>query len=70
MTAVEPSNVVPDAAPDPELLSVSALVVVPPPPAGVAQVPSPLQKVDEDAPVPEFRFVTGRFPVTPVASDI
>ena len=36
-----------------------------PPPAGVAHDPSPRQKVDEDALVPEFRFVTGRFPVTP-----
>jgi len=33
-------------------------------PAGVAHVPSPLQKVLEDADVPEFRLVTGRFPVT------
>jgi hypothetical protein len=32
----------------------------------VDQVPSPRQKVLEDALVPEFRFVTGRFPVTPV----
>ena len=33
---------------------------------GVAQVPSPLQKVVLDALVPLLRFVTGRFPVTPV----
>ena len=37
-----------------------------PPPAGVAQVASPLQKVVLEADVPLFRFVTGRFPVTPV----
>ena len=37
-----------------------------PPPAGVAHVPSPRQNVVPDAPVPELRFVTGRFPVTPV----
>jgi hypothetical protein len=40
-------------------------VIVLPPPEGVAHVPSPRQKVDEDALVPEFRLVTGRFPVTP-----
>ena len=34
--------------------------VPPPPPAGVAHVPSPRQKVVEDAPVPLLRFVTGR----------
>ena len=38
-------------------------------PEGVAQVPSPLQNVEDDAEVPELRFVTGRFPVTPVAKD-
>ena len=42
------------------------VVLPPPPPAGVAHVPSPRQNVVEDALVPEFRFVTGRFPVTPV----
>ena len=31
-----------------------------------AQVPSPRQNVDALADVPEFKFVTGRFPVTPV----
>ena len=41
----------------------------PPPPAGVAHVPSPLQKVEADALVPEFRFVTGKFPVTSVESE-
>jgi hypothetical protein len=43
-------------------------ILLPPPPAGVAHVPSPLQKVTDDALVPEFRFPTGRFPVTPVVS--
>lgn len=33
---------------------------------GVDHVPSPRQNVVDDADVPEFRFVTGRFPVTPV----
>lgn len=33
-------------------------------PAGVAHVPSPLQKVELEAEVPLFKFVTGRFPVT------
>jgi hypothetical protein len=37
-----------------------------PPLAGVAQVPSPRQKVVADALVPPLRFVTGRLPVTPV----
>ena len=37
-----------------------------PAPAGVAQVPSPRQKVEAEAAVPLLRFVTGRFPVTPV----
>ena len=44
------------------------LTVPPPVPAGVAQVPSPRQNVVDDAEVPEFRFVTGKFPVTPVES--
>jgi hypothetical protein len=39
-----------------------------PPPAGVAQVPSPRQNVELLAEVPLLRFVTGRFPVTPVVS--
>ena len=38
----------------------------PPPPDGVAQVPSPRQKVEDDALVPLFKLPTGRFPVTPV----
>lgn len=32
-------------------------------------MPSPRQKVEELADVPLFRFVTGRFPVTPVESE-
>ena len=40
-------------------------VTVPePPPAGVAQDPSPRQNVELDAPVPLLRFPTGRLPVT------
>jgi len=35
---------------------------------GVAQVASPRQKVKEVAPVPPFKLVTGRFPVTPVVN--
>ena len=34
---------------------------------GATQVPSPRQKVEEEALVPELRLVTGRLPVTPVA---
>jgi hypothetical protein len=37
-----------------------------PDPVGDAHVPSPRQKVEEEAEVPLFKFVTGRFPVTPV----
>lgn len=44
------------------------VAVTVPEPAGVAHVPSPRQKVDADALVPELRFVTGRFPVTPVVN--
>ena len=40
--------------------------VTPLDPEGVAQVPSPRQKVVDDAPVPLLRLVTGRLPVTPV----
>jgi len=43
----------------------STLVTVPDP-AGVDQMPSPRQNVDALADVPEFKLVTGRFPVTPV----
>ena len=45
------------------MVSVAPAVTLPDP-AGVAQVPSPRQNVVEDADVPEFRLVTGRFPVT------
>ena len=45
-----------------------AVIVPPPPPAGVAHVPSPRQNVVDDAPVPLLRLVTGRLPVTPVLS--
>ena len=37
---------------------------VPPEFGGTAQVPSPRQNVVAEAPVPLFRFPTGRFPVT------
>jgi hypothetical protein len=37
-----------------------------PPPDGVDHVPSPRQKVDDDALVPLFKFPTGKLPVTPV----
>src|SRR6266550_4998777 len=39
---------------------------VPPPPAGVAHVASPRQKVVADAPDPLFRLFTDRLPVTPL----
>src|SRR5262249_22815236 len=39
---------------------------VPLPLAGVAQVASPRQKVEAEAPCPPFRFLTGRLPVTSV----
>lgn len=44
-----------------------SIEVTSPQPAGVDQVPSPLQKVEELALVPEFRLVTGRLPVTSLA---
>jgi hypothetical protein len=37
------------------------------PPPGATQVPSPRQKVELDADVPELRFATGKFPVTLLA---
>ena len=43
------------------------LTEVTPVPAGVAHEPSPLQNVVDEAEVPELRFVTGKFPVTPLA---
>ena len=36
---------------------------------GLAHVPSPLQNVLDEADVPLFRFVTGRFPVTSADRD-
>jgi hypothetical protein len=47
------------------MVSVAAAVTFPDP-AGVAHVPSPLQNVDDDALVPEFKLVTGRLPLTSV----
>ena len=52
----------------PFALATLRVVTVPAAEAGVAHVPSPRQKVVDDALVPEFRFVTGRLPVTPVVS--
>jgi hypothetical protein len=49
------------------ILLVVPETLVTPVPAGVAQDPSPRQKVVAPADVPLFRFVTGRFPVTPFA---
>jgi hypothetical protein len=46
----------------------SATLVTVPAPAGVAHVPSPRQNVEDEADVPLFKFVTGRFPVTSLAS--
>ena len=43
-------------------------LVTVPEPEGVAHVPSPRQKVVADALTPEFKLVTGKFPVTPVVS--
>ena len=40
----------------------------PPPPAGVPHVPSPRQNVVEDAPMPLFKFDTGRLFVRLVAA--
>jgi hypothetical protein len=37
--------------------------------AGVFHTPLPLQYVVDDAPVPEFRLVTGRLPITPPAPE-
>jgi len=45
--------------------TVAATLVTEPAPAA-AHVPSPRQKVDAEAEVPELRLVTGRFPITPV----
>ena len=43
----------------------ATLVTVPDPPDTEAQVPSPRQKVEAVAPLPELRRVTGKFPVVP-----
>jgi hypothetical protein len=45
------------------------LFVTVPPAATLFHVPSPYQTVELDAPVPPFRLVTGRLPVTPPAPD-
>jgi hypothetical protein len=44
------------------IVVVPTVIPLPPPPAGVAQVASPLQKVVEEAEVPELRLVTGMLP--------
>ena len=44
--------------------ALTAVTPPPLPPAGVAHVPSPRQKVVADALVPLFKFVTGKLPVT------
>jgi len=48
------------------LAETTETLVTVPAPAGAAQEPSPLQKVDALADVPLFKFVTGKFPVMPV----
>jgi len=67
---VVPFVVAPVIPPNAPALLYCTCVVDPPgdPPAGVAHAPSPRQKVDADADVPELRLVTGRLPVTPVVS--
>lgn len=59
---------------DPETVShdgtlIPTLVTVPPP-LMAAHIPSPRQYVDELAPVPELRLVTGRFPLTPPLEEL
>lgn len=61
-------TVIPESTPLPALspwimLVVWAIVAAP---GGVAHVPSPRQKVLEDAAVPEFKLAGGRLPTTPV----
>jgi hypothetical protein len=46
------------------VVPVSPLREVIPVAGGLAHVPSPLQKVEADADVPEFRLETGKLPVT------
>ena len=41
-----------------------------PEPLGEAQTPSPLQKEEPEAPVPEFKLPTGRLPVTSAVKSI
>jgi len=53
-----------------ELLAVTVDKKVHAPPPAAAQEPSPRQNVDALADVPEFKFVTGKFPVTPVDKGI
>jgi hypothetical protein len=48
------------------LAETTETLVTVPAPEGEAHTPSPRQKVDALADVPEFRLVTGRLPVTPV----
>ena len=48
------------------LAETTETLVTVPDPDGAAQEPSPRQKVDALADVPEFKLVTGRLPVTPV----
>ena len=78
-TANVPANViVPDVVTGPPLvvrpvvppltLTLVTLPPPPPPPAGVAQTPSPRQKVVLLAPEPPPRLETGRLPVTPVVN--
>jgi hypothetical protein len=50
----------------PKIGEVVAIEKTEPDPPGIFHVPSPAQNVVGPALVPEFRFVTGRFPVTPV----
>lgn len=52
----------------PLVIVVVPIVILSLPPAGVAQVPSPRQNVEDEALVPEFRLATGKFPVIPVES--
>jgi hypothetical protein len=51
--------------PDTENTEGAVKIMLEMPPGGVVQVPLPLQYVLEVAPEPLFKFVTGRFPLTP-----
>lgn len=59
------ASFVPIVTADPVLLPPFKMSPVP---EGVDHVPSPRQKVEALADVPLFKFVTGKFPVTPVVS--